>query len=66
MAARRHLDEWPAGSREGLKVAFQELLFLSALQLLLGPRGEGPGAIEPCLSLVLTRAARDGNKTYVH
>lgn len=47
-------------------VAFQELLFLSALQLLLGPRGEGPGAIEPCLSLVLTRAARDGNKTYVH
>lgn len=47
-------------------VAFQELLFLCALQLLWDQEGWGLGAGKPCLSLVLTRAARDGNRTHVH
>lgn len=34
-----HLDGWPAYSKEGLTVAFHELLFLSPLQLLLGHEG---------------------------
>ena len=31
-----------------------------------GQKGRGPGTVDPCLSLVLTRAARDRNRTHAH
>lgn len=49
-------------------VAFQEILLLSALQLLLGPEGGGGrgGPGQSSLACVLTRAAGDRHRTHAH
>lgn len=49
-----------------LSGGFPRTVFFLPCSFCQGQEGSALGAVKPCLSLVLTRAAQDGNRTHIH